>query len=104
MNIGLARKRKRYRTSADAGVLLIKHKQKHMEAITIETLYHLCVEQMINGNKDKKILISADDEGNDYHQLFHSFSDPQKIFGGKYSPCLPYGVKKTELEDYIVLG
>ena len=79
-------------------------KETNMEALTVEALHDLCIEQILKGNKDKKIIISADDEGNDYHELFHSFSEPEKIFGRRFSPCLPHGVKEKDLENYVVLG
>jgi hypothetical protein len=49
-------------------------------------------------------MISRDDEGNGYHELFFGISDPTKIFGGKYPPELPYGVNSTNLKEYVVLG
>ena len=49
-------------------------------------------------------MLSDDDEGNGYHGLYFAFTPTEKIFGGSYSPLLPYGVKSEELKDYVVLG
>ena len=45
-----------------------------IKSITVNELWKMCVEQRKNGNGNKKILISADDEGNDFHHLFHGFT------------------------------
>ena len=46
-----------------------------MNAITVAELYARCKIQMLKGNADKTILISSDDEGNSFHQLFFAFAD-----------------------------
>ena len=46
-----------------------------MNEITVAELYARCKIQMFKGNGDKTILISSDDEGNSFHQLFFSFTD-----------------------------
>jgi hypothetical protein len=74
------------------------------KAITIDQLLALCENEKKKGNGSKKIMISRDDEGNGYHELFFGISDPTKIFGGKYPPELPYGVNSTNLKEYVVLG
>lgn len=73
-----------------------------MTEMTIRTLLSLCVEQMKNGNGDKKILISNDDEGNGYHGLYFAFTEANKMSLSEYE--LPYGVKVSELSDYVILG
>lgn len=73
-----------------------------MTEMTIRTLFSLCVEQMKNGNGDKKILISNDDEGNGYHGLYFAFSETNKMSLSEFE--LPYGVKVSELSDYVILG
>ena len=75
--------------------------------ITVEQLFHLCREQIINGNGKKKILISADDEGNGYHALYYSFSDIENAIGDindMYAPQLPYEVNEKNVKDFIILG
>lgn len=73
-----------------------------MAEMTIKTLLSLCLEQVKYGNGDKKILISNDDEGNGYHGLYYAFSDAQKMNLTDFE--LPYGVKVSELSDYMILG
>ena len=75
-----------------------------MRAITIDQLLAICENEALKGNGSKKVMISKDDEGNGYHELFFGISDPMNIFGGKYPPELPYGVKKENLEEYVTLG
>lgn len=46
---------------------------KDYPAMTVGQLYLACAKQIEDGNGDKKIMISTDDEGNGYHGLFYSF-------------------------------
>ena len=74
-----------------------------MKAFTINQLLKACLEQQKKGNGNKRILISGDDEGNSYHELFYLFSPDIK--GEDIDDCLPYGVSTKEFNDkYIVLG
>ena len=75
-----------------------------MEMLTINDLAKFVNAEIKKGNGAKKIMISNDDEGNGYHGLYFAFTPTEKIFGGSYSPLLPYGVKSEELKDYVVLG
>ena len=45
-----------------------------MKPLTIKDLYKECKKQIDNGNGDKVIMISNDDEGNGYHYLWYSFT------------------------------
>lgn len=74
------------------------------KAITIDQLLALCENEKKKGNGSKKIMISRDDEGNGYHELFFGISEASAIFEGKYPPELPYGVKRENLKEYVVLG
>lgn len=42
---------------------------------TIKDLLKACQEQVAEGNGDKVILVSRDDEGNGYHRLNYLFSE-----------------------------
>lgn len=78
-----------------------------MNAVTINELFQLCREQIIKGNGSKKIMLSNDDEGNGYHELFYQFTEVEKAIGdinSVYAPQLPYGVNEGNIKDYIVLG
>ena len=74
------------------------------KAITIEQLYKECGKQMEAGRGKRHILISGDDEGNSFHELFFGFS-PCKDAIGDDAYLYPYGVT-PELADkeYVVLG
>lgn len=72
--------------------------------LTINDLAKYVEFQKKQGNGNKKILISNDDEGNGYHSLFYQFSNAKEMFEGEYPPMLPYGVNKEDLNDYIILG
>ena len=67
--------------------------------ITVKELLKLCRHEVMNGNADKKILISADDEGNSYHELFFPFTTDLEDFADTI-----YCVNEEDLKDYIILG
>lgn len=72
--------------------------------ITIEQLYKECAEQMEAGNGKRHIMISGDDEGNSYHELFYGFSPCKDVIGDD-DYMLPYGVTPLQADkEYIVLG
>lgn len=73
-------------------------------AITIAELGQLCELHIELGHGDKKILISADDEGNGYHELFYGFMHAGEVFGEKFSPLMPHGVDETNIDEYMTLG
>lgn len=70
---------------------------------TVEQLREFCDKQIKAGNGKRHILISADDEGNGYHELFYSFGSVEDCIA--YHTDLPYGVDfATAQKEYIVLG
>lgn len=75
---------------------------------TVNELFELCKQEVENGNGDRKILLSNDDEGNGYHALYYDFTPAEEIFvdeDGEYDEDdLPYCMKDGALEDFIVLG
>lgn len=82
---------------------------KTVKALTINDLAKLCKEQIKKGNGNKKIVISSDDEGNEYHELFFGFTPTQEEgnpLNYFETACvnLPYGVSQKEIKDYIILG
>lgn len=71
--------------------------------ITINQLLELCKEQVIKGNGNKSIMISSDDEGNEYHYLWYAFCDGEEMQGvDSFDMCVDERVAK--IEDTIVLG
>lgn len=76
-----------------------------MNTITINELKKYVDKQVKLGNGEKKILISSDDEGNGYHELFFEFTPVEQVFdGSKYQPHAPYGVDENNIDEYIILG
>ena len=82
-----------------------------MKPLTIERLYKECERQIRQGNKDKVIMISSDDEGNSYHYLWYSFTtmeqmeEPIKLGNNTFECPFEY-VDETiaKKEDTIILG
>ena len=73
-----------------------------METITIKQLLKACKEEIAKGNGDKYILISGDDAGNSFHELFYRFCH---LKGEEISYGLPFGVSEEDVNTkYIVLG
>ena len=74
-----------------------------MVAVTVEQLALMSANLVKGGKGKKKIMISSDDEGNEYHELFFGFTEnPKDIFEGKCAPYSPVSMDK--LEDYVILG
>ena len=69
-------------------------------ALTVKDLYEKCKEQIDQGNGDKKILISADDEGNGFHGLFYPFTYDQEMIGN-YKEAI---YDDVNLKDVVLLG
>ena len=77
-------------------------KNRKRFAITIEQLAFMCTEQIRKGNGNKFILISDDDEGNGFHDLFFGFSENTKELT---DGCrIPYDLNDEDLKNYVVLG
>ncbi len=73
------------------------------KGITIMQLYAECVKQINAGNGKRHIMISGDDEGNSYHELFYGFSPCKDAIGDDY--MYPFGVTPSQADkEYIVLG
>ena len=80
-----------------------KKKQKEM-GITIIQLWKECTKQINAGNGKRHIIISGDDEGNSFHELFLGFS-PCKDAIGDDAYMYPYGVTPEQADkEYITLG
>ena len=74
------------------------------QGITIEQLYKECAKQIKAGNGKRHIIISGDDEGNSFHELFFGFSKCKDAIGDD-SYMYPYGVTPEQAEkEYITLG
>ena len=75
------------------------------ETITVDVLYAILKAARAKGLGGKKIMISSDDEGNEYHELFFGLTENvADVFSGEYAPLPPYGVDEKNLEEYVILG
>lgn len=82
-----------------------------MKPLTVKQLAQACVREINNGNGDKVIMISSDDEGNNYHYLWYTFTtieemeEPIKIGGKVYKHEFEYVNENVEKkENTIILG
>lgn len=82
---------------------------------TVNELLELCKQEVENGNGDRKILLSNDDEGNGYHALYYDFTEAENVFKDVDTDeefdlsDLPYLIRTHikdggSLSDFIVLG
>lgn len=76
------------------------------QTITVDMLQRMCKEMSKIGLGDKKILISNDDEGNGYHELFFAFTETDEVLTGRNAEyMLPFGVSHEDaINNYIILG
>ena len=75
--------------------------------LTISQLASICKAQIKKGNGGKKILISNDDEGNGYHELFFGCSPIEgemKDYLLDASYMLPFGVDESNIDEYVIIG
>ena len=76
-----------------------------MKVVTVEQLALACNNLVKGGKGKKKIVLSSDDECNEYHELFYGFTEnPEELFAGEYAPFMPHGVTKDNIKDYVILG
>ena len=77
-----------------------------MGALTVNQLIKELQKAKESGLGEKKILISEDDEGNGYHELFFGVTtNVADVVGGTYGPNLPYNVdEKKAAKEYVILG
>ena len=79
-----------------------------MKTLTIAQLMADCISEVKKGNGNKKILISDDDEGNGYHELFFGITsgDNMKEMGEylkENSYMIPFDVADN-ISEYVILG
>ena len=74
-----------------------------IKAITVEQLHVACGMLIRKGMGKRHILVTDDDEGNGYNELFCGFSPVTDTFPDE--SILPYGVTQDVAEkEYITLG
>ena len=69
---------------------------KKMQVVTVERLLKLLRDQVNKGNGKKKILLSNDDEGNGYHEMYYEITED--VAGNDM-----WGEIKNP-DEYIILG
>ena len=79
-----------------------------MKTLTIAQLMADCISEVKKGNGDKKILISNDDEGNGFHELFFGITSGDNMkemeqYLSENSYMVPFGVAYN-LSEYVILG
>lgn len=50
-----------------------------MKEITIKDLYLMCKREMQKGNGDKPVVMTSDDEGNEYHHAWFGLENGQRV-------------------------
>lgn len=75
-----------------------------MEQVTIKRLYEYCKKRIENGEGDKKIIISDDNEGNGYHGLFYGFTDMSKEYFDLVSDSTDAEKLSTAKKNLVILG
>ena len=73
-----------------------------MEGIAIDQLAEMCKKAQAAGLGKKKIVMSSDDEGNEYHQAWEGLTDgaelTQYVEGYQLCHC-----QSQDISDYVVL-
>jgi len=73
------------------------------KGITVKELYEACAFMVKNGDGDKLIQISGDDEGNYFHSLFYLFSnDPVDLQYYVDEGMMPHGI--NNVNEIVILG
>lgn len=70
--------------------------------VKVKDLARICAEELKKGNGDKKIMLSDDEEGNGYHNLFFGFTPVSEEILAYTS--LHDCTKEEALKDYVILG
>lgn len=71
-------------------------------ALTVQALYELCKMEIKKGNREKKICISSDDEGNGFHGLFYGFNSDAEFLEYVNKEGLLYD--NVDIKNIIILG
>lgn len=71
-----------------------------MKPLTINELYKECKKQIDEGNGNKVVMLSDDDEGNGFHYCWYTFSPADETVMDTYM----IDEKVAKIEDTIILG
>lgn len=74
-----------------------------MEGITVKQLMAMCKKQIALGNGDKEVIITSDDEGNEYHQVWSGMCDGKELveWVDGYQMC---HCKSDDISDYVLIS
>ena len=74
-----------------------------MKGITVNQLAAMCKEQQELGNGDKEIIMTSDDEGNEFHQVWEGLSDGKTLteWVCSYQMC---NCTCSDIGKYVVLS
>ena len=73
-----------------------------MIGVTINQLAKMCKEQQRLGNGNKKLVISSDDECNEYHQVWEGLTDGKEL-EDIIEPYQMNGCETSKPSDYVFL-
>lgn len=72
------------------------------KALTIDELYKALAAERKKGNGKKRIMLSADDEGNEFHQCFYAITPITEEFSyAHFGHSMPF---KQVMEEFVILG
>ena len=74
-----------------------------MNGITIDQLAAMCAKQSALGNGKKMVLMSSDDECNEYHQAWNGLEDASLLGDGVIDDYQLVGCISKDLNDYVIL-
>jgi len=71
---------------------------------TVKQLMEFCQEEIKNGNGDKHVQISRDDEGNGFHSLFYGFIAKKEDLEYYLNEGMFESFNIDSVDDIIILG
>lgn len=75
-----------------------------MQQLTVKKLLELCKKEIKQGNGDKLIVISDDNEGNGFHGLFYAFTQVKGKENQDFYKDLLNDTCETDLDNLLLLG
>lgn len=73
-----------------------------MKGITVDELAQMCLRMSAKGLGSKKVLMSSDDECNEYHQAWEGLTEGKEV--AEYIEQYQLrGCASANVEDYVVL-
>lgn len=72
--------------------------------MNIKELYKYCQDEILNGNGNKEIYISTDEEGNGFHKMYYAFTSNRELIE-KFASYGTFDISSEDsIEDVILLG